>query len=106
MAAPKNDESGIRQTIRALKRAGWDVFAVNNGGEDDEPVNTESEAIEEATASDEAYLYVRERAGGPGGDTAFVRFVLGNMPYEVICDYSINLDKVLTPLIDGWQPED
>lgn len=98
MTAPKTDESGIRLTIRALVAAGYKLDSVNNGGEDNEPVSTEKEAIEEATASDHAFLFVTDA----DGEESWVMFVLGNEPFEVICNHSGDLDHVLTPLTDGW----
>lgn len=98
MAAPKDDRSGIRQTIRALKAAGYTLDRVFNGGDEDEPVRTEAEAIAEIMAVDDAYLYVLR-----GREESYVRFVMGNEPFEVICDNTVNLEPVLGPLTARWQ---
>ena len=95
MAAPSSDTAGIRQAIRALKADGWALAFVLDG-EDDIPVTAETEAIEAITAVDDAYLHVRK-----GEARGWVRFVMGNDPDEVICDYTTNL-KVIDTLTDGW----
>lgn len=96
MSAPTSDKAGIRQTIRALRAAGWELDFVCNQ-EDDIPVKTEDEAIQHITAVDEAFLNVKayDRRG-------HVFFVLGNSPDEVICDYTTNLSSVIEPLTDSW----
>lgn len=97
MSAPSSDKAGIRQTIRALRAAGYALDSVNNGGDDNEPVTTEEEAIAEATASDSAALYVTR-----DGESSYVYFVLGNDPEEVVCNYTVDLEPVLGPLTEGW----
>ena len=98
MGAPSSDRAGIRQAIRALRNAGYTLDRVYNGGDDDEPVTTETEAIEELMATDDATLWIRNSAGRGFG----VYFVLGNSPDEVICDYHVSLSHVLDPLMDSW----
>lgn len=83
--ARQDDIRGIRRTIRVLRKDGWELDFVYDGEEDVE-VSTEAAAIEAATAVDDAYLNVRR-----GDDTGWVRFVLGNSPGEVLCDYTNNL---------------
>lgn len=102
---PKTDEAGIRQAIRALRKDGWGLDWVYDGGEY-VPVSTESEAIDAITAVDDAVLQVRRHATdlGSGYESGWVRFVLGNDPDEVICDYTVNL-TVLDDLIDKWIKE-
>lgn len=98
MSAPKNDESGIRQTIRALRAAGYVLDYVNDG-EELVNVTNEKEAIEAIMAVDDAYLHVKFSDGEPA---SWVRFVMGNDPEEVICDHGVSLSHVLDPLTEGW----
>ena len=98
MTAPTSDKAGIRQVIRALVAAGHTLDSVNNGDED-EPVTTEAQAIEEATAADSASLYVRDSTGHRAG----VFFVLGNHdPVDLVADWNMSLDPVIGPLTEGW----
>lgn len=107
MGAPSSDKAGIRQTIRALRAAGYELDSVDDGdyydpapgidSDGDQIVNNEDQAIAAITAVDDARLYVRR-----DGRKAVVRFVMGNDPDEVICDHSTSLSAVLDPLIDSW----
>lgn len=99
MSAPTSDRGGIQQTIRALKGRGYVLVQVFDG-EDTIPVQTETEAVDAVMAVDDATLTVAE--GTPTGPKGWVRFVLGNEPEEVVCDYTINLESVLGPLTEGW----
>lgn len=98
MSAPESDTAGIRQTIRALKAAGYTLLEVFDG-EEMVKTTTETAAIKAITAVDDATLFVRT----PEGDyNPWVRFVLGNEPHEVICDHVDSLSPVLDPLTDSW----
>jgi hypothetical protein len=98
MGAPKTDEAGIRQVIRALVASGHTPFAVNDG-EETIHVKNETEAIEAITAVDCAHLYVQLPDGKTNG---WVFFVLGNDPEEVVCDYTTNLDPTVEALTAKW----
>ena len=50
-------------------------------------------------AVDSAWLRVTHPLQSKSGH---VFFVLGNDPEEVICDYTINLDHVIGPLMESW----
>lgn len=95
MSTPTSDTAGIRQVIRALKADGWELAFVFDG-EEDVTVTGEREAIDAITAVDDAYLNVERN-----GTTGWVRFVLGNAPDEVVCDYTTNL-TVVDMLTSGW----
>ena len=98
MSKPKSDKAAIRQTIRALKKADYELDCVFDGEDWIKP-KTEAEAIEAITAVDAATLYVEL----PTDDIArWVYFVMGNDPEEVICDYTINLEHVIGPLMESW----
>lgn len=96
MAAPTSDRGGIQQVIRALKADAWELDFVYDGGDDDQPVSTETEAVNAVMAVDDAFLNFKR-----GDETGWVRFVLGNDPDEVVCDYTTNLTAVDT-LTHGW----
>lgn len=99
MPAPKNDTVAIKQTIQALLKAGYKLSKVYDG-EEDIPVTTETEATEAITAVDDATLWIGEGVGFLSA--GWIRFVMGNDPDEVICDYTTNLDPVITPLMNEW----
>lgn len=96
MSAPTTDKAGIRQTVRALRAAGYTLDSVEH--EEDVTVSNEKEAVHEATSCDEAWLWVKD----PEGKLHGVYFVLGNDPDEVICDYHVSLEPVIGPLQDSW----
>ncbi len=96
MPAPTTDKDGIRQTVRALRAAGYQLEAVEH--EDHVLVSTEDAAVHEATACDDCWLWVVDRDGQSHG----VNFVLGNDPDEVVCDYHVSLEPVIGPLQDSW----
>ena len=98
MSAPSSDRAAIRQTIRALKAAGYSPIEVFDSEETiDVRGATEAEVIEALTATDESWLYVE-----PTTSRSWLFFVLGNDPEEVINDYTMDLDPVIDPLFDKW----
>jgi hypothetical protein len=96
MSAPTSDSAGIRQTIRALRAAGWELDYVWDG-EERISVKNEGEAIREITNLDQAHLYFKV-----GEFYGWVFFVLGNAPYEVINDHTTNLSAVIDPMTERW----
>lgn len=101
MSAPSSDKAAIRQTIRALRAANHVLNGVNYGDGLIEfgPDATEDQILEELTAADEATLFVTL----PDGVLeSFIFFVLGNEPFEVICDHGVKLSPVLDPLTRKW----
>lgn len=102
MSAPESDSAAIRQIIRALREAGWELAYVDDR-EEQTKVKTEQEAIDAITAVDEAFLHLnRGKVGDLGPQRSYVFFVLGNEPVEVACDYTVNLIPVIDPLTDSW----
>lgn len=96
MTAPSSDRAGIRQTIRTLRAAGWELDYVCDQ-EEDLPVTNEDEAIKAIMAVDEAFLNIKR-----GDETGYVFFVLGNSPEEVIADSTVNLLDTLDPMTNAW----
>lgn len=106
MSAPESDSAAIRQIIRALRKAGWELDYVDDR-EDEVKVKTEKEAIDAITAVDEAFLLLTRLDPIPGTlckerTRAHVFFVLGNDPEEVACDYTVNLSPVIDRLVERW----
>lgn len=100
MTVPSSDTAGIRQTIHALRDAGWELDFVCDG-EEDIPITDENKAIADLTAVDQSYLNVKRTRDGQEV-TGHVFFVLGNDPDEVICDYTTNLDPTISDLQRSW----
>lgn len=96
MATPESDSAAIRQIIRGLRAAGWELDSVWDG-EESEPVTTETAAIEAITGLDQAHLYVKKQ-----GVDGWVFFVLGNEPFEVANDYTTNLSDAIDPITEPW----
>lgn len=81
----------VRRVVRDLLAAGYSL-TVDDG--EDEPVKKStkfSEIVAALMQTDEDYLYTHKQ----GCPNSFVRFVYGNDSWEVICDYSTNLEAVL-----------
>lgn len=86
-----------QRVVRDAIKAGWRLTV--DYGEDELPVEN-SASVERVVAAllecDEEYLILR-RFDGNGAQTAkgWVRFVYGNSGWDVICDYSVNIEGVL-----------
>jgi len=76
----------IRKQLEAILVRGWTLQAVDDG-EEREEVSTIDEAMELIDGVDESWVFFE------GG--AFLFLVRGNMPWEVICDYSPALDPAI-----------
>lgn len=100
---PANDKEAIRQTIVALRKAGYTL----PGGHDSDdffkvaPDVDVDELVEILTAGDESTLHTFKEGEQP--PKSFIYFVLGNAPYEVICDHGVSLSDVLDPLTESWE---
>lgn len=81
----------VRRVVRDLKAAGYDLFL---DLEDDEPafeVNTKTDKIAMIFQLDDARVFVHKGQTSAG----WVRFVFGNDGYDVLCDYTTNLEEDL-----------
>lgn len=100
MSAPSSDRAAIRQTIRALRAAGYAPYQVNDGEEvTDVRGATENKIIEDLMATDQSWLFVAPAEGR----REWVLFVLGNDPEEVINDYTVGLTDIIDPLFEKWE---
>lgn len=90
------ERSIARKCIGALLRAGYEI-SVNDGEETTLKNSRERKAIFEAMFStDEDYLLVH--SAGAETHFAWVRFIYGNDGFDVIADYTTNLESVLAPV--------
>lgn len=102
MSAPESDKAGVRQTIRALRKANHVITAVEDGASEVHqfaPGASEDAIIAEVMSCDDGYLLVTLP---DGTTTSHVYFVFGNDPEEVICDHGVSLSPVLDPLMQSW----
>lgn len=86
-----------RQCIADLLAAGF-VVSVNDGEETTLAKSTDATAIVGAMfTTDEDWLYLRDTRfpDAPEGHHAWVRFVYGNSGWDVISDYTTNLEDAL-----------
>jgi len=101
MTAPTTDRGGINQTVHTLHDAGWMPLWVdyNDGDEPEQyPADvTAHKVVEDVMAVDDAFLVVEK-----GEERGWVRFVMGNDPDEVVCDYTVKLEDALSAMFDRW----
>ena len=93
---PGTDRAGVRRTINTLTLDGWTMTHITSPGEDKDPVTGPKEALDEIMNLDDAFLIVER-----GEESGWVRFVMGNDPVEVVCDYTVNL-TVVDKMLDTW----
>jgi hypothetical protein len=69
------------------------TFKIDNGGDDDEIIPTEGveKTLEEMFATDQETLYIVK----DGKEIGSVLFVYGNDGWDVIADYTTNLEDML-----------
>jgi hypothetical protein len=98
---PSNDKEAITLILEGLIKAGCVVTKVNNHAEiiEYDGAAPLEEIIAEATATDDAFVYLTMPDGSSG---AYVWFVLGNEPEEVACDHTINLSDYIDPIVKPW----
>lgn len=97
MGLPTQEQKNVEQVWDALNAAGY-VIDVRDGAGEDWTSLDKDEAVAEVTSCDEGYFVVYdgdERVG-------WVWFVFGNLPAEVVSDYTTNLEPVLSPLFREW----
>jgi hypothetical protein len=101
MSAPSSDKAAIRQVIRALRKAGYTLTGGHDGEDffEAKPDESEDSLIANLTACDSSALHTWK----DGERNSHVYFVLGNEPFEVICDHGVSLSPVLDPLTRSWE---
>lgn len=91
----------VTAVVEDLLAEGFEL-RVDDGGDEQERVDTPAAAIDALTAVDSSDLFVFKH----GQCTGFVSFVFGNDGYDVICDNSVWLEPYLaraTQLSDEMQ---
>lgn len=81
----------VRRVVRDLKAAGYDLFLDVADNEPPMEINTKTEKIAELFQLDDAVVFVHKGQRSAG----WVRFVFGNDGYDVVCDYTTNLEEDL-----------
>jgi len=104
MAHPLKDKPSVQEMEQTIARAfvksalalGY-VININNGGDDDEIElsSNEEQILEAMFATDDEYLHLTKE--GSDKRTRWCRFVYGNDGYDVICDYTTNLEEDVMP---------
>ena len=97
MSKPNNDRAAIRQILSGIMDRGV-VLRFVHDGEDKVNADTVAEAVDAVMAVDEATVYVTL----PSGEHAWLWFVLGNDPEEVLCDNTWNLEDFVSPITTPW----
>lgn len=105
MTTPKKDRTAILQVIRALKKAGWNAVKIS----DPESVIVKGmNPTEIADLITQNYRTTVLHFKKPEADnfrTQWIYFVLGNLPEEVVCDYTVGnqeFDTIVTELTESW----
>ena len=80
----------VRKIVKALKDAGNPVVSVWDG-EEDNPVTTKRDVLEQVFNLDQAHLYTK--------DGGWVFVVMGN-EWDVLSDYTVSLEEALKPVND------
>jgi hypothetical protein len=85
-----------KAVVREAIKLGY-TFEIDNGGDFGEEIKTthESETLKEMFATDQDELYLIK----DGKKAGWVYFVYGNDGYDVISDYTVNLEDLLKPAI-------
>lgn len=97
----------VKRVVDALLAAG---FYLRTDEKDDPrpqvPSKDRAAIIKEIAEVDDEFLAVFREIPSPDRDVlvarpdGWVRFVYGNDGWEVICDYTVNLEPVLQPILD------
>ena len=85
----------LKKFYEASEAAGDPVVSVYDGGEDVK-VSTLREVYDNVFNLDESYIYTAS------GSYAYI--VMGNEPYELFSDYTVDLEGILSP-ISEWAEE-
>jgi len=83
----------LKATIKAALKAGYQV-SVDDGEERHKPSSSYRAILNKAMETDEDYLYLVK----DGETIGWIRFVYGNDGWDVISDYTTNLEALLAPI--------
>ncbi len=91
----KYEELIARRVISDLLGAGFSI-SVNDGGETTLIRSRDAEAVFKAMfTTDEDFLYAVKDTDAPGDFSGWVRFIYGNDGYDVVSDYTTNLEPFM-----------
>lgn len=82
----------VRAVIADLRSAGF-VLRISDGHDYGEGAVSDEQAIDEIFNLDEAYIHCFRLSPEP---VAWIHLVMGNDGWDVVCDYTTNLEPVLT----------
>lgn len=99
MNAPATDEAAVLQVIRALRAAGHEPLRVFCSDGDEWDTTTDDEALAAVQNLDDAWLVVSSTDEEGEG---WVRIIHGWPADEIVADWTMDLDDVMTPLLDEW----
>ena len=117
MSVPKDDRSAIRRMIRALKKVGAKVVELGptDWGEPEPLDKLTEKAVLDAIMDYDDICVLFERKGpawtpekGYSNNHITLRFVMGNEPDEVVCDWAPysedenSLSKVVDKEAESW----
>ena len=89
----------VVMTVEALLKAGY-MLNVNNGGDEDElpqRTNHPQTLLAAMMETDEERLHIYSAGGWGVGE---IDFVYGNDGYDVISNYTTNIESILNPVMD------
>lgn len=98
---PSNDREAITLILQGLVDTGHTIYEVADDTwnlDQRWQVSMVETAVDYVDNVDEAYVFLLT----PNREDAWIRFVLGNEPEEVACDYTTNLDPDLSDIVDPW----
>jgi len=80
----------VRHLIRTMKKHGWIITRIDDGGDPDEDTidPNEEQAMDAVFAVDAAAIYFHKAFGEKRGATHHVQIILGNDGYDAIADNS------------------
>lgn len=90
----------VRSFLSIATKHGLEVCGVDNG-DGMEQCDTVKDAVEEASATDEANVYFKT----PDGKRVVAFLVFGNEAYETICDHSVHplMEMAANEFSKAWE---
>lgn len=98
---PSNDREAVTLILSGLTAKGCTVTDVMDDTwcpDELTPVTTVAEAVDLVMGVDDSYVYLNMPDGSPN----WIRFVNGNEPEEVACDYGVSLSPFIDPITCPW----
>lgn len=91
----------VTRVVDALLSAGYRLNVHDGDGFDDrpkEPTTDRAAVLAELMQTDDEFLKAEPPVASVGMSRGWVRFVYGNDGPDVVCDYSLSLEEVLSPV--------